>query len=68
MYTVFWDKKCCPRGETINTTRSCDILRTLRRAIQITLREMLSKRIVLLLDNTCPRDASDTQSLIQQVS
>lgn len=70
MCTVFWDRKgvllveFLPRGDTINSTRYCETLKKLRRAIQNKRRGMLSKGILLLHDNARPHAANRTQELI----
>jgi len=69
MCTVFWDRKgvllvdFLPQGSTINAGVYCDTLKKLHRAIQNKRRDMISRGVVMVHDNSRPHTAA-TQNLI----
>lgn len=72
MATVFWDSHgvllidYLPRGTTITADRYCEVLRSLRRAIQNKRRGKLSKKVILFHDNARPHSARQTRDLLDR--
>ncbi|KAJ4439139.1 hypothetical protein ANN_15096 [Periplaneta americana] len=72
MAAVFWDTKgillveFLERNATINAERYCNILTSLKRAIQNKRRDMLNPGVIFLHDNTRPHTACRTATKLQE--
>lgn len=73
MATVFWDAKgvllveFMECGTTITSEGYYETLNKLRRAMQNKRHGMLSSRVVLLHDNTCPHSARNTHEPFESI-
>ena len=73
MASVFWDRKgillidLMPPDATINAASYCDSLTRIRRAVQNKKREMLSRGVCLLHENSRPHSAHVTTALLEKL-